>query len=216
MGSIRGMGAAALAAMLLIGTFAAPAEAHAQAQSEGAREESAADELGEPGEASEAAASRGVRIRAGLSGGFALGGAEAQREGGFMLGGTLHARVGAQFDDHWAVYYQAAGYFGGWPQRCEGGGRNCSEYGMALHTSAAMLELTFDWFQIAGGGGFIGGVVAGHPTSGLAAVGRIAYVDGWDRPDRAGFTIGAELMAASLLDGCWAHTTEITVGYEWY
>ena len=134
-----------------------------------------------------------------------------------MVGGTVHARFGVQFTDIFAIYYEAAGYFGGMPRNCERvPTRNCEDYGMALHSSAGMLELTFDWFQIGGGGGVIGGVVAGHPTSGLVARGRIAYVDGWDRPHRAGFTVGAEIMAAALFDGCWAHTTEVTVGYEWY
>ncbi len=138
---------------------------------------------------------------------------------GYDLGMAVlgHVRIGLQYDDTWALYYQGGALIGGGATPFGTSGPR----GLFLHTSSALAEVTFgDLFQVGVGPTFAAGA-QGIPGQGEATVvgggfsGRIAFTFGGDGVGtRQGFSIGvtSDLVFLHNADTVWMGG--FTLGWE--
>lgn len=130
-----------------------------------------------------------------------------------------HLRAGLQNDDTWALYYQAGALIGGGASFTLFG--STGPRGLFLHTSSAVVEVTWgDLVQVGLGPTFAAGV-QGIPGQGEVAVvgggftGRLAITFGGDGTGtRQGFSIGAQTDIVFLHPADTVWMGALTLGWE--
>lgn len=105
-----------------------------------------------------------------------------------------HARIGAQLNDYFALYYQASLLVGVTViNGCFGSSSPCSSDVVLLHTSAAVAELTIaNGLQISAGPSVVVGGGDAGAVAGAGITGRLAWTfGGMGTGTRQGFSIAA-------------------------